>query len=68
MYDIAVIGAGPAGLMAAHTAAAKGLKTVVIEKQPDVSLLERQVPVETQKQIGKLRFVEITQIQSDLSE
>ena len=41
MYDVAVIGAGPAGLMAAHTAAAKGLKTVVIEKQPDVSKIRR---------------------------
>jgi flavin-dependent dehydrogenase len=41
MYDVAVIGAGPAGLMAAHTAATKGLKAVVIEKQPDVSKIRR---------------------------
>jgi flavin-dependent dehydrogenase len=41
MYDVAIIGAGPAGLMAAQTAAAKGLKAVVIEKQPDVSRIRR---------------------------
>jgi flavin-dependent dehydrogenase len=41
MYDVAVIGAGPAGLMAAQTAAAKGLKIVVVEKQPDVSKIRR---------------------------
>jgi len=41
MYDVAIIGAGPAGLMAAQTAAAKGMKTVVIEKQPDVSKIRR---------------------------
>ena len=40
-YDVAVIGAGPAGLMAAKTAAQKGLKTVVIEKRDSVSLITR---------------------------
>jgi flavin-dependent dehydrogenase len=41
LYDVAVIGAGPAGLMAAQTAVVKGLKTVVIEKQPDVFKIRR---------------------------
>jgi len=40
-YDIAVIGAGPAGLMAAKSAAEKGLKTVVIEKRESVSTVTR---------------------------
>lgn len=41
MYDVAVIGAGPAGLMAAITAAEEGLKTVLIEKRGDVSKISR---------------------------
>ncbi len=41
MYDIAIIGAGPAGLMAAKTAAELGLKTVLLEKRQDVSLITR---------------------------
>jgi digeranylgeranylglycerophospholipid reductase len=40
-YDVAVIGAGPAGLMAAKTAAEKGLKTIVIEKRESVSPVTR---------------------------
>ena len=40
-YDIAVVGAGPAGLMAAKTAAEHGLKTVLIEKRKDVSKITR---------------------------
>ena len=41
IYDVAVIGAGPAGLMAAKTAADKGLKVVVIEKKRDVASVTR---------------------------
>ncbi len=41
MYDAIIVGAGPAGLMAAHTAAAKGLKILVIEKQPDIAKIRR---------------------------
>jgi flavin-dependent dehydrogenase len=41
MYDVAVIGAGPAGLMAAKTAAEEGLKTVLIEKRWDISKITR---------------------------
>ena len=41
IYDLAIIGAGPAGLMAAKTAAGKGLRVVVIEKRTDVSKITR---------------------------
>jgi digeranylgeranylglycerophospholipid reductase len=41
VYDVAVVGAGPAGLVAAKTAAEKGLKVVVIEKRKDVSSITR---------------------------
>jgi len=40
-YDVAVVGAGPAGLMAAKTAAEKGLEVVVIEERRDVSKITR---------------------------
>ena len=35
MYDVAIVGAGPGGLMAARTAAKKGLKVVLIEKRKE---------------------------------
>ena len=41
IYDVAVIGAGPAGLMAAKRAAEKGLKTVLVEKRKDVGVITR---------------------------
>ncbi len=41
MYDVAIVGAGPAGLMAAKTAAGKGLKVVLIEKNLDISKIKR---------------------------
>jgi digeranylgeranylglycerophospholipid reductase len=41
MYDVAIVGAGPAGLMAAKTAAEKGLKVVLIEKKSTVSTVTR---------------------------
>ena len=41
MYDLAIVGAGPAGLMAAKTAAGKGLTVVVIEKRKDISHVTR---------------------------
>jgi digeranylgeranylglycerophospholipid reductase len=31
MYDVAIVGAGPGGLIAAKTAAENGLKVVLIE-------------------------------------
>ena len=41
MYDVAIAGAGPGGLMAAKTAAEKGLKVVLIEKRKDISRITR---------------------------
>jgi len=40
-YDVAIVGAGPAGLMAARTAAENGLKTVLIERKRDISIITR---------------------------
>ncbi len=40
-YDLAVIGAGPAGLMAAKRAAEEGLNVVLIEKFDDISTVRR---------------------------
>jgi flavin-dependent dehydrogenase len=36
-YDVVIVGAGPAGLMAAKTAAESGLKIVLLERQSDIS-------------------------------
>jgi flavin-dependent dehydrogenase len=41
MYDAAIIGGGPAGLMAAKTASEGGLKTVLLEKRPSVGTITR---------------------------
>ena len=41
IFDLAIVGAGPAGLMAAKTAAEKGLKVVIIEKKSNVSTVTR---------------------------
>jgi len=41
VYDVAIVGAGPAGLMAAKTAAEKGLKVALIEKKSSVSTVTR---------------------------
>lgn len=38
MYDIAVVGAGPAGSMAALTAAKAGCKVVLIEEHPEIGI------------------------------
>lgn len=39
-YDVIVVGAGPAGCIAAKTAAGKGLKTILLEEHPQVGLPE----------------------------
>jgi len=41
IYDVAIVGAGPAGLMAAKTASEKELKVVLIEQREDVSNITR---------------------------
>ncbi len=41
MHDIAIIGAGPAGLMAALGAARSGLRAALVEKRRDVSRITR---------------------------
>ena len=41
MFDVAIIGAGPAGLLAAKTAAQRGLKVALVEKRCDVSRITR---------------------------
>ncbi len=40
-YDTAVVGAGPAGLLAAKTAADRGLRVVLIEKRDDIATITR---------------------------
>lgn len=40
-YDLAIIGAGPAGLMAARTAARDGMKVLIIERKKDVTRVRR---------------------------
>ena len=40
-YDAVIVGAGPAGLMAAKKAAESGLKVVIIEKRRDVTKITR---------------------------
>jgi flavin-dependent dehydrogenase len=41
MFDLAVVGAGPAGLMAAIVAARKGMGVVLLDKRRDVSRVTR---------------------------
>ncbi len=40
-WDLLIVGAGPAGLMAAKTAVEKGLRVLVIEKNADFNILRR---------------------------
>lgn len=40
-YDLVIIGAGPAGLMAARTAGEEGLKVAVLERKKDIPKIHR---------------------------
>ena len=40
-YDVVIVGAGPAGLLAARSAGRAGLKTVLIERKTDITRLDR---------------------------
>ena len=40
-YDLIVVGAGPAGLIAAKTAAQKGLNVLLLERKPNPKLFKR---------------------------
>ncbi len=57
MYDVVVVGAGPAGSMAAKTAAEKGLEVLLVEKRQEIG-----VPVRCAEGISKdsiERFFEV---------
>ena len=41
MFDLAIVGAGPAGLMTAKTAAELGLKVILIEMKQDIKKINR---------------------------
>ena len=41
MLDLLIIGAGPAGLLAAYTAAKKGAKTLVVDMKRDIHIARR---------------------------
>jgi digeranylgeranylglycerophospholipid reductase len=40
-YDLVIVGAGPAGLMAARTAGEEGLKVAVLERKQDITKIHR---------------------------
>ncbi len=40
-YDVIVVGAGPAGLVAAKTAAENGFKVALLERKPDLTVVDR---------------------------
>ena len=40
-YDVIIVGAGPAGLMAARTAGEEGLKVAILERKKEISRIRR---------------------------
>lgn len=52
-YDVLIIGGGPAGALAARTAAEKGLSACLVEKRPAIG-----VPVRCAEGIGKEALAE----------
>ena len=55
-YDVAVIGGGPAGYLAAERASEAGLSTLLVEKREvgGVCLNEGSIPTKTLLDSGKL--------------
>ncbi len=41
LYDVLIVGAGPAGAMAAKIAGENGLKAAIIERKTDISAIRR---------------------------
>jgi len=41
-YDVVIVGAGPAGLMAAKTASESGLRIALLERKTDISNVRRK--------------------------
>lgn len=56
-YDIVVVGAGPAGSMAAKVAAEKGLDVLLLEKRPEIG-----TPVRCAEGVGKRHFEKLVKI------
>lgn len=48
IYDVAIVGYGPAGVTAANMAGRLGLKTVVVERDPDVFPHQRAITVDAE--------------------
>lgn len=57
MYDVVVVGAGPAGSMAAKTAAENGLDVLMVEKRQEIG-----VPVRCAEGVSKAELAEFVEI------
>jgi digeranylgeranylglycerophospholipid reductase len=56
-YDVVVVGAGPAGSMAAKTAAENGLDVLLLEKRPEIG-----TPVRCAEGVGKEHFEKLVKV------
>ena len=57
MYDVVVVGAGPAGSMAAKTAAENGLNVLMVEKRQEIG-----TPVRCAEGVSKVELAEFVEI------